>query len=156
MSLATQSYEVARIAVRVLRANLRIGPATRGTTCVVLDDQGRMLLVKTRYHRGWSACGGFLDPHEDPVAGMRRELTEEVGLPVTAPTPRYHREMARARHRDYLFTLQLDPDSAAALRVASWELDRIGWFRPFDLPRLLGVAATMISAPMGMVEVADR
>ena len=155
MSFASQSSEVARIAARVLRAQLRIGPGTEGTTCVVLDDQGRMLLVKTRYHRGWSACGGFLDPKEDPAEGIRRELTEEVGLPATAPAPVLHRKLTRARHRDFLFTLQLDGDSAAALRVSSWELHQIGWFTPFDLPRLLGVTATMISSSLGIVEVQD-
>ena len=155
MSFAAESSEVARIMTRIVRAQLRIGPGTRGTTCVVLDHQGRMLLVKTRYHRGWSACGGFLDPQEDPAEGMRRELTEEAGLPATAPTPVLHRQLTRGRHRDYLFTLQLDADCAAALRVSSWELHQIGWFSPFDLPRLLGVAATMISGSMGIVEVAD-
>ena len=61
-----------------------------GTLGYVLSpDGGRVLLVRRSRdgdtHRGkYNGLGGKLEPDEDVVAGLRRELREEAGIEATA------------------------------------------------------------------------
>ncbi|TDB83374.1 NUDIX hydrolase [Actinomadura sp. KC216] len=50
---------------------------------VVVDDQGRALLIQRRDTGHWQAPGGVLEQDEDIVTGLRREVQEETGLEVT-------------------------------------------------------------------------
>ena len=58
---------------------LRIRPSARA---VVIDPEGRVLLVRFEFPRGtvWATPGGGQEPGEDDEATIRRELDEEVGL----------------------------------------------------------------------------
>ncbi len=61
-------------------AELRFRQATRA---LLLDHDDRLLLVKYIFPSGatrWGTPGGGLDPGEDHVGGLRRELHEELGL----------------------------------------------------------------------------
>ncbi len=52
---------------------------------VVLDDAGRLLLVRRRNAPGrglWSVPGGRVEPGESPAAAVAREVREETGLAV--------------------------------------------------------------------------
>ena len=49
---------------------------------LITDPHGRVLLVKPNYRELWSLPGGICEFGEPPQAGCRRELTEELGLPV--------------------------------------------------------------------------
>jgi ADP-ribose pyrophosphatase YjhB (NUDIX family) len=49
---------------------------------VVVDDQGRALLIQRQDNGHWEAPGGVLELHEDIVNGVRREVREETGLDV--------------------------------------------------------------------------
>jgi acetyl-CoA carboxylase carboxyl transferase subunit beta len=52
---------------------------------IVVDDQGRILLVKRAhdpYGGTWDVPGGFLEEAEDAVDALRREVREETGLEV--------------------------------------------------------------------------
>lgn len=50
---------------------------------VVVDDQGRALLIQRRDNGHWEAPGGILEQEEDIITGLRREVQEETGLEVT-------------------------------------------------------------------------
>jgi ADP-ribose pyrophosphatase YjhB (NUDIX family) len=50
---------------------------------VVVDDQGRALLIQRRDNGHWEAPGGVLERDEDIITGLRREVQEETGLDVT-------------------------------------------------------------------------
>ncbi|TDD80484.1 NUDIX hydrolase [Actinomadura rubrisoli] len=50
---------------------------------VVVDDQGRALLIQRRDNGHWEAPGGVLEQDEDIITGLRREVQEETGLDVT-------------------------------------------------------------------------
>ncbi|MGY1652080.1 NUDIX domain-containing protein [Geodermatophilus sp. SYSU D01119] len=53
---------------------------------VVLDDAGRLLLVRRRNEPGrglWSVPGGRVEPGESLVDAVAREVREETGLAVT-------------------------------------------------------------------------
>jgi 8-oxo-dGTP pyrophosphatase MutT (NUDIX family) len=47
---------------------------------VILDDQGRALLIQRRDSGHWEAPGGILELDEDITTGLRREVHEETGL----------------------------------------------------------------------------
>lgn len=49
---------------------------------VVVDDQGRALLIRRRDNRHWEPPGGILELGETIHAGVCRELREETGLAV--------------------------------------------------------------------------
>jgi ADP-ribose pyrophosphatase YjhB (NUDIX family) len=49
---------------------------------VIVDDQGRALLIQRRDNGHWEAPGGVLELDEDIASGLRREVREETGLEV--------------------------------------------------------------------------
>jgi 8-oxo-dGTP diphosphatase len=54
---------------------------------LIVDEQQRVLLIHTWVPDTdtliWLAPGGGLDPEEDPLAGLIREVKEETGLAIT-------------------------------------------------------------------------
>ncbi|WP_283139575.1 NUDIX hydrolase [Rhizohabitans arisaemae] len=49
---------------------------------VVVDDEGRALLIQRRDNGRWEAPGGVLERDEDVITGLVREVREETGLEV--------------------------------------------------------------------------
>lgn len=47
---------------------------------LVFDQEGRLLVVKPTYRRGWNMPGGVADGNEAPAEACRRELREELSL----------------------------------------------------------------------------
>jgi 8-oxo-dGTP diphosphatase len=49
---------------------------------LLLDDEGHLLLVRYEFPTAtvWGLPGGGLEPGEDDIASLRRELSEELGL----------------------------------------------------------------------------
>ena len=64
-------------------------PTSVGVLGIVLDDQGRVLLVEQTYRSGWYLPGGGVRRKEPLDEALRRELREEVGVAPSEP-PRLH------------------------------------------------------------------
>ena len=65
-------------------------PVVACVGAIVLDDDGRLLLVRRGHEpsRGlWSLPGGRVEPGESLTAAVEREVHEETGLRVRAGTP---------------------------------------------------------------------
>lgn len=60
----------------------------RDAVRAVIAREGRLLLLHTRRYDDYSFPGGGLDPGEDAIAGLRRELMEETGA-ATVTVQRY-------------------------------------------------------------------
>ncbi|MEM7781159.1 MAG: NUDIX domain-containing protein [Pseudomonadota bacterium] len=83
------------------------GTPFAGVSAVVTNLSGDVLLVRHSYGADvWSLPGGGLGNGEDPEAGLRRELTEELGLAIGAVTSLGSREevLFNAPHTAHLFT----------------------------------------------------
>lgn len=57
-----------------------ISPAVLGVAGAVMDEAGRVLLVRHSYAPGWQLPSGGVGRGEHPDDAVRRELAEELGL----------------------------------------------------------------------------
>jgi len=48
--------------------------------CLILDEQGNILMVKPTYKPGWELPGGGVEHNESPKQCCQREIQEEIGL----------------------------------------------------------------------------
>ncbi|MDP9844046.1 NUDIX hydrolase [Streptosporangium lutulentum] len=53
---------------------------------VIINDQGRALLIQRRDNNHWEAPGGVLERDEDITTGLLREIREETGLTIEPVT----------------------------------------------------------------------
>jgi 8-oxo-dGTP pyrophosphatase MutT (NUDIX family) len=61
-------------------------PLTLGVRCIVVREDGRVLMVRHTYLPGWYLPGGGVDRGETIEAAIARELDEEVGItPLERP-----------------------------------------------------------------------
>lgn len=107
---------------------------TLGVRGVVVDAEGRVLLVKHTYLHGWWLPGGGVDRGETTQAAVIRELREEAGVIATA-APRLlsvHSNEAFFRG-DHVVVFRLDAFDLTE-RTSHGEIAEIGWFHPHALP----------------------
>lgn len=48
--------------------------------CLLLNEEGRLLIVNPTYKDGWEIPGGTVEANESPRQGCARELREELGV----------------------------------------------------------------------------
>src|ERR1700730_663164 len=62
---------------------------TLGVRALVIDEAGRIFLVKHSYVRGWHLAGGGVEAGETLTEAIARELHEEGNIDVTEPPRLY-------------------------------------------------------------------
>jgi 8-oxo-dGTP pyrophosphatase MutT (NUDIX family) len=108
-------------------------PTSVGVLALVVDDDGRVLLVEHTYRRGWYLPGGGvrrLEPLED---ALRRELREEVGVEPTAP-PRLHGVYSNFAERRSDTVVVFVVERWTRKPVRSLEIEDSRFFLPSELP----------------------
>jgi ADP-ribose pyrophosphatase YjhB (NUDIX family) len=108
--------------------------ATLGVRGLVVDGDGRVLLVEHTYVHGWFLPGGGVEAGETVEEAVIRELQEEAGVRVIG-RPRLLG--VHANHRVFR------GDHVVFYRVDTWEpcaaadqgeINAIAWFAPDALP----------------------
>ena len=118
---------------RLLHAYWRFArPMTLGVRALVMDESGRVLLVKHSYVSGWHLPGGGVEAGETLRQALARELLEEGHIEVTG-TPELHGVFfnSRVSRRDHVALYVVRDFRMAASPVADREIVARGFF-PID------------------------
>ncbi|MBC3437161.1 NUDIX domain-containing protein [Pseudomonas sp. BW16M2] len=94
---------------------------------VICVQEGKILFVRKEAPE-WSLPGGKLEPDEQPLEAVRRELREETSL--TLRNARYLGHHAYAMEEHYLYRM---PVECSEVPRASGEIVECRWFTPIEL-----------------------
>lgn len=122
---------------------------TVGAVCVVERRDGRLLLVKPSYRDQdrWGLPGGLLSRREHPADAARRELREELGLPVELVGEPLVVVAPGSRRVDVIYRARpADGRDGATAAPSSLEIAELTWSASDALPRLQPEAADALQA----------
>ena len=118
----------------IRRHAVRLGQSrfTVTTVAMLFNEQGRILLLEHvfRPDSGWGIPGGFLSKREQPEAGLRRELREEIGIEIEDVELLLARTLGRPRQVEIYFRARV----IGSPKPCSFEIIRAQWFALDDLP----------------------
>ena len=112
-------------------------PRGQGAKALLVCD-GSVLLVRHSYGPDrWELPGGGVKRGEEPLAALRRELDEELGLQITSARPIWTQRGPRRlhRHRTHLYSVDLD---TRLIRADPVEIVEARWCDPAAPPGPLG------------------
>ncbi|MGA0601852.1 NUDIX domain-containing protein [Caulobacter sp. KR2-114] len=107
---------------------------TLGVRGLVTDAEGRVLLIRHTYVKGWYMPGGGVERGETAEEALERELLEEAGVRMTG------RARLLSFHSNHV---RFPGDHVLIYRVEAWEattptqtgeIAEIAWFAPDALP----------------------
>ncbi|HEY0006941.1 MAG TPA: NUDIX hydrolase [Pyrinomonadaceae bacterium] len=109
---------------------------TATTGAVVLDEQGRVLLLSHVFRAGqpWGIPGGFIERGEQPEEALRRELREEIGLELESAELAFVRTLRKPSQIEIIFRCR--PRGMA--EPQSLEIRSAAWVDLKQLPETLG------------------
>ena len=108
-------------------------PFSIGVLALVVDDEGRILLVEQTYRSGWYLPGGGVRRKEGLDDALRRELREEVGVePTSVPRLQGVYWHFGERKSDYIAVFVVE--SWQRRPAKSLEIARDAFFAPDELP----------------------
>lgn len=113
---------------------MRIGQKrfTVTTAVAIFDDEGSVLLLEHvfRPDSGWGLPGGFLTAGEQPEAGLRREIREEIGIELQDVELLFARSLGRLLQVEIHFRAR----AVGIPRPNSFEIKQAQWFTRNALP----------------------
>lgn len=107
-------------------------PLTLGVRAAIFDARGRVCLVRHGYVPGWYMPGGGVEPGEDVLAAMIREVREETALAVRG-RPVLH-GIFRATRRDHVIVYVVREFEVLGPRPPDREIVESGFFAADALP----------------------
>ncbi|MFC0632959.1 NUDIX domain-containing protein [Brevundimonas balnearis] len=114
---------------------------TLGVRGLVVDPDGRVLLVEHTYLPGWWLPGGGVDRGETAHDAVIRELREEAHVRVVGPPRLVSVHSNKAFFPgDHVLLFRVDDFEADPFQP-SGEISRIGWFPPDALPEPMNRAS---------------
>jgi ADP-ribose pyrophosphatase YjhB (NUDIX family) len=128
---------------------------TLGVRGLVIDEQGRVFLVKHTYVRGWHLPGGGVEPGETVLDALARELKEEGNIDLV-DTPKqfgiYFQPVLS--QRDHVLLYVVERFRQPAPPVPDHEITAHGFFHRDALPpdtsaaTRARIAEVMMGAPV--------
>ena len=121
---------------RLLHVYWRFARAmTLGVRALVIDEEGRIFLVKHSYVSGWHLPGGGVEAGETLSQALARELREEGNIEMMAP-PQLHGLFfnSRASRRDHVAVFVVRDFRQSAAPVPDREIIQHGFFAVDALP----------------------
>ncbi|MGI9425511.1 MAG: NUDIX domain-containing protein [Hyphomicrobiaceae bacterium] len=127
-------------------------PLTMGVQGVVIDDDGRVLLVRHTYRPGWHFPGGGVEKRETVVTALQRELHEETGVQAIGP-PQLFGLYANftAFPSDHIALFVIRDWQRPVVPKPNAEIAEHGFFARNDLPE-----ATISSVSRRLAEILDQ
>lgn len=115
--------------------------ATLGARGMVIDAQGRVLLIQHSYVAGWHLPGGGVETGETMRAALERELFEEGNIVITGE-PSLHGVFYNHRisRRDHVALFVVRDFRQEAMPKPNREIVAHGFFPPDALPPDTGPA----------------
>ena len=108
---------------------------TLGVRGLVIDDQGRVFLVKHSYVRGWHLPGGGVEAGETLRQALARELREEGNIEIVKPAELYGMYFnPNDSARDHVALFVVESYRQAAPPQRNREIIEHGFFPPAALP----------------------
>jgi 8-oxo-dGTP pyrophosphatase MutT (NUDIX family) len=107
---------------------------TLGVRGLVVDAEGRVLLIKHTYTPGWYMPGGGIERGETAEQALERELLEEAGVRMTARARllSFHSNETLFRG-DHVLIYRIEQFETGEPSQTG-EIEEIAWFSPDDLP----------------------
>ena len=103
---------------------------------VIFNDAGQVLLLKHRFRvgSGWGLPGGFLEPGEQPLDALKRELREEIGMEVESAKIFVARSFGKPRQVEVLYLCRANSHAKPQTMPQTIEVERAEWFSIDSLP----------------------
>ena len=110
-------------------------PLTLGVRALVVDEQGRVLLVRHSYLPGWHLPGGGVEPGESAHQALARELREEGNIELHADGRLIGVYFnTYASRRDHVLLYEVRSFRQTGARAADWEIREARFFALDALP----------------------
>jgi ADP-ribose pyrophosphatase YjhB (NUDIX family) len=118
-----------------------VRPRTLGVRAVVVDDAGRVALVRHTYGDHWYLPGGGVKKKESYARALARELEEEIALrdfAIDRLIGVYH--SLREAKDDHIVVYVVRTANVAIHKADPMEIADVGWFAPDALPDTVSAA----------------
>lgn len=140
MNLLVRLYPLKVLYGRLFR------PVTFGVRAIPIAPDGRLLLLRHTYVRGWYFPGGGLSSGETIEQGAIRELHEEVGLRPCGPLSLITVQTFFLQGRSDHVVLFSVPVSGEPPQIDGNEIAEARYFSPDNLPELPPVTQSELAA----------
>lgn len=126
-----------RLVRRLLQAYFRARRSlTLGVRAIVLDDQGRILLVRHTYVPGWHLPGGGVEKGQSVFDALRAELRQEGGLELLERPQLLGVYSNHASFpNDHVVLFAVRRFNRLEVPRSNREIAETGFFAPDDLPQ---------------------